>query len=801
MPGGAGKGRGTALRSMSGRAWIDILVLSTLSLLGVVGFEPSFGGYSFLMAGLGGLIVGSAAGVLTYLLRLGPVSSALAAIVAYFLFGSALAMPGAALFGVLPTLRSLVGLAIGAVFGWADLVTLQTPIGAPDYIAVVPYLATWLVGLLSTLAVTHWFIGKPRKVWKSGLILVGPTAIYLAGVLTGTDQPYLAGIRGITFAVVALVWVGWRRAVGERVSLATGRSIVRRKLTGTAILVVAAVALGALAGTFAAPPSSSRFVLREEVTPPFDPLNYPSPLAGFRVFTKDNADKVMFTVAGLKPGEQLRMATMDSYDGKLWNVAGPEVATNGSGSYNLVGKKLPKASLLTAAGTSTVMVTIKNYDDVWLPSVGYPTSIQLRGTAAKDNEGLRYNTSTGSLVLTDGVHKGDSYTITAKLQNAPSAAELKSVAPAGLQLPAAADVPGIVTSKATEYKGSSKSPDEQLTAIARALASKGFLSHGLDSDAVKSMAGHGADRMDSLLTGKNMVGDQEQFASAFALMARQLGYPARVVMGFAPKVAAGQKVVSVKGSDVTAWVEVAFDGVGWVPFNPTPKATDVPQDQAPKPKSEPQPQVRQPPRSDTKQDNLLSAVEIDNSKKKDDAAPFVLPGWAIAIAGVVGIPLVLYFVPLLVVAEVKRRRRSRRRSASTGDGRVAGAWDELVDSYAELGYSMPRRASRVQIALKLEEQENAQPGDSIGETGASQLRTLADGADQAVFSGAEVATGEAESFWATVLESVDVARLSVGRWRRQLGKFRIHPKRDWVERLTITELPAKAQTIRGVFFR
>jgi 8-oxo-dGTP pyrophosphatase MutT (NUDIX family) len=91
-----------------------------------------------------------------------------------------------------------------------------------------------------------------------------------------------------------------------------------------------------------------------------------------------------------------------------------------------------------------------------------------------------------------------------------------------------------------------------------------------------------------------MIGDEEQYASAFALMARSLGYPARVVMGFAPEVPDGGGTVTVTGDDVTAWVEVAFDGVGWVPFAPTPDETDIPQDQVPKPQSEPQPQWELP---------------------------------------------------------------------------------------------------------------------------------------------------------------------------------------------------------------
>src|SRR5699024_4684989 len=140
--------------------------------------------------------------------------------------------------------------------------------------------------------------------------------------------------------------------------------------------------------------------------------------------------------------------------------------------------------------------------------------------------------------------------------------------------------------------------------IERQLKVNGFLSHGLASDAVPSRAGHGADRIEELFTRNQMIGDEEQFAAAFALMARSLGYPARVVMGFAPQNVEEGAPVTVTGEDVTAWVEVPFEGVGWISFQPTPDEKEIPQDQNPKPKTEPQPQVRQPPRAEKQAEDL-----------------------------------------------------------------------------------------------------------------------------------------------------------------------------------------------------
>ena len=64
------------------------------------------------------------------------------------------------------------------------------------------------------------------------------------------------------------------------------------------------------------------------------------------------------------------------------------------------------------------------------------------------------------------------------------------------------------------------------------------------------------------------------FAGAFALMARTLGMPSRIVVGFLPgeftgDTVDGQRVAEVTTGQLHAWPEVYFEGVGWVAFEPT----------------------------------------------------------------------------------------------------------------------------------------------------------------------------------------------------------------------------------------
>ncbi|MGZ4625288.1 MAG: transglutaminase family protein [Kineosporiaceae bacterium] len=60
------------------------------------------------------------------------------------------------------------------------------------------------------------------------------------------------------------------------------------------------------------------------------------------------------------------------------------------------------------------------------------------------------------------------------------------------------------------------------------------------------------------------------FASAMAVMARTLGIPARVAVGFLPGTENADRVWTITLRDAHAWPELYFEGIGWVRFEPTP---------------------------------------------------------------------------------------------------------------------------------------------------------------------------------------------------------------------------------------
>jgi protein-glutamine gamma-glutamyltransferase len=67
----------------------------------------------------------------------------------------------------------------------------------------------------------------------------------------------------------------------------------------------------------------------------------------------------------------------------------------------------------------------------------------------------------------------------------------------------------------------------------------------------------------------------QHFAGAAALLLRLAGVPARVVVGFATGVPGPGGRFNVRDVDAHAWIEVYFQGIGWVAFNPTPSAAQA----------------------------------------------------------------------------------------------------------------------------------------------------------------------------------------------------------------------------------
>jgi transglutaminase-like putative cysteine protease len=768
-------------------------VLSLAVLAALTPLLPVYGGSALLVPAVGGVVVGAAFAVLSAWARWSvPVTTA-ALVAVVTVLGGPLATPEATVAGVVPTPDSLVAVVRGSALGWKDVLTLQPPLGGSGWLLVPPY----LLAVVGAAVAVRLALGASRAAPAAAVL---PVVVLGGAVLLGTHTTVSPVAVGTGLGVLLLVWASWR----------AGRLRARRLL---ALLLLVVLAAGAgVGGGLVVADQRDRSVLRDQLVPPFDPRDYASPLSGFRKFVKDDDTVELFRVQGLPEGARVRLATFDRFDGVVWNVAG-DGSSRASGEFRRVGETVSedaaaRAASVEASGTGgtrvEVEVEVAGLGGVWLPTVGDAVAVSFGDADARSR--LRYNDATGAAVLTGGLDAGTTYTLDAVIPAEPDDDRVGSASGRDLDLPEPQSVPDVVASAASDAARDAETPVQVARALEQALHENGFFSHGLaDQGDYPSLSGHGADRVTTLLAGDLMVGDAEQYASTMALMAREMGLPARVVMGFAPgadeddpaaapdpaaPAADPAEPVVVTGADVTAWVEIAFEGHGWVTFDPTPPESRTPQDEEDTSQADPEPQVAQPPPppADPVTPPQDETEQADLPDPGDDASWALWQRIALAVAGGSGV-LLLLLAPFLVIAALKARRRLRRRRDPVPLRRVVGGWQEVLDLATDLRRDVDPVATRREGAHALllafttapptEEPSGrrrrraprvaAAPTPAGTEAGAAVV-ALAERADAAVFGPDEPTTEDARTFWAQVDQALARMRAATPRKERWRGR-------------------------------
>ena len=116
---------------------------------------------------------------------------------------------------------------------------------------------------------------------------------------------------------------------------------------------------------------------------------------------------------------------------------------------------------------------------------------------------------------------------------------------------------------AKAWTAGASSDYEKVLAIQQHFHSDGF-QYSTDVDV--------ADDPDALLTflTQTKAGFCQQYATAMAVLVRELGLPARVAVGYQAGTLQDDGRYLVQSDDAHAWVEVFFEGYGWLQFEPTP---------------------------------------------------------------------------------------------------------------------------------------------------------------------------------------------------------------------------------------
>ena len=289
-----------------------------------------------------------------------------------------------------------------------------------------------------------------------------------------------------------------------------------------------------------------------------------NPLVSVTASLRQQKPEDLFLVRADQPA-YWRWQALDHFDGTQWTSSDLEVD---HGRVIAAGDPLPDSSLegtginIRQVDLFQTVVVLQDISDPWLPMAFHPVTVEVGRSS------IRYDATSAAAVPEVGVQKGLTYTVRSRLL-LPTRHQLDAVSAAAFSKP--------------EYKPFEELPSStppQIYSIAR------ILTAGASTPFQKLVAIQAylhTFNYDQRVNGKTDIGSVlnfltrtkrgfcQQFATAMAVLARALGYPARVAVGFTPgRYDARLRAWRVGTQNAHAWVEVLFPGYGWMAFEPTP---------------------------------------------------------------------------------------------------------------------------------------------------------------------------------------------------------------------------------------
>jgi transglutaminase-like putative cysteine protease len=621
--------------------------------------------------------------------------------------------PDTARLGVLPTRRSLAALMSVLTDGAGELRDQATP-------------ALTLTGLL---ALTTVFVGvvavvvdlvavAGRQATLAGAALL---ALYCVPVVTIRGGIGLVALVAPAVGLTVLLWSDQRRRVGSA-SRTPGPGRTARLGTGTvtalrigAAAVVAGVLVGAVVPTFSEGSLASGLDGGTgggggaggvgATGTSLDPF---VELAGQLTLPKP-IDLLRMDTSVEDPG-YLRAVTLDVYDAdRGWRLS------TLSGQEPIAGNdRLAPLPAREQGRTVTARIQAVRHDDRFLPVPASPLSVQVQGSGSGD---WRFDPATGTVFGRSVTTKGRSYSVVAT-EPRPPASLLAAAAP----LPATNRVqeqytalpqldPRILATVAQVTAGAT-TPYERVRSIHAYLTDRanGF------RYSLSTTPGTSGDRLVDFLTQKR--GFCEQYAGTMAVMVRAAGIPARVALGYTPgeKQKDGSRLIT--SDDAHAWVEVYFQGLGWVPFDPTPlsavRAVALPW----------APRADSPTIHDSSVDAPAAAAPTAGPSapvrdRGGDGAP-VIAGGRTAAGTPWLLPAGIALALLVLVGAAPGGTRALRRRRRAAAGTPVALWDELTATALDVGVHLrpswtPRRvATELAEVVRRGGDESGAAADAVG---------------------------------------------------------------------------------------
>jgi transglutaminase-like putative cysteine protease len=502
-------------------------------------------------------------------------------------------------------------------------------------------------------------------------------------------------------------------------------------------------------------------------------LSTPSPLLTLRSKLTRDANKEMFVV---------ETSNDKSY---YWRLVGlDDLGADGNWGYQRNhGDQRSAGSLpppTTREGPTHVTQTIHMTgaeDPYWLPAAYRPFRINLPDSAMLP--------ASLSLILTNRSIQGLTYTVESEVRT-PSDEQLRAVSFADLAAKSdQARLPGNSPDEIRKYAKvltqNAATPYDKAVALEQFFQSDLFrydkeVDYGSSPRALQ----------DFVLTKRR--GFCEQFALAFAEMARAVGLPARVAVGYHtsaldPK----DNKFHVMGDDAHAWPEVWLGReVGWYAFEPTknqfnPTTQRGRQDRtstttptATTPTSTPSSATSVPRTGNTQAPLLPDRIQVDPPATKSTGGGSTGGRVLLAFTAAVGGAFLVIAGALLALLVAALRRTRRRRDAVDARRRVLGAWTEALERLAAAGVQPRPAATSIEFALR------HAPAHGAGGAG-PPLMDLARLHTAAMFAADPPSEADADAAWRHV-DAIDAAlRQNVTRSERWVTRLRLR-RRDRPDR-------------------
>lgn len=384
----------------------------------------------------------------------------------------------------------------------------------------------------------------------------------------------------------------------------------------------------------------------------------------------------VFTVQSPVPS-YWRLTSLDDFTGDTWTS---------SGSYRGFKSDLPGVRPLDTQEFQEHF-SIQKLESTWLPAAFNPFKVQ----------GVRqvsYDPVSDSLITSKETSDGLSYTVS-------SYQFLSTLNPAGLRAAGRVN-PGPYTQLPSSvlpsiYQLARRITAGKATEYDKALAIQNyFLSPPFSYNLQPLADGSGNSALGIFLFSTHQ-GYCQQFAGAYAVLARAVGIPTRLAFGFATGKAKAGGVYQVTDAEAHTWPEVYFGpAYGWVPFEPTPGFTDPGSEGYAGPGT-PGPVTTQT--TPTTQPAAGTTVPVTRnlgprrttptpaSGRQSHAGAGPGKGSSIGWLPLVAVPAVLaLWVAANLGARRLRRGRRRRRSGLDGEpGRVLASWDDASDVMSWMG--------------------------------------------------------------------------------------------------------------------